>query len=145
MNTKSRSSTIATKRLVGYSMYAVAIIMPLSNLPQIIQLYSTQTAAGLSLQTWVIYMAFGFVPLAYGLVYKVRPMVISNILWTAVDVIMIYGIVRFGYLAGPQEYERLVFLNQLGKGLAGFAFLCASSALALFAYDLLEEVKRAKK
>lgn len=131
-------STKTLNKFIGYSMYGVAVIMPLSNLPQIIQLFSTQVTAGLSISTWVMYLLFGMVPLAYAIVNNIRPLVISNVLWILVDLTMIYGILVFspGFL--PKEYEQLLLVNNIGKTISGIGLICISSAFALYTYSMLK-------
>lgn len=129
------------KKFIGYTMYVFAFIMPLSNLPQIYQLFQTQVTTGLSLQTWVLYMVFGFIPLTYAITYKIKPLIITNILWTIVDLIMIIGIIRFGYVSND-NFEQLLMINNIGKTLAGLGFICLSSAAALFAHNIFKVSKK---
>lgn len=125
-------------------MYAVAFITPFSTVPQIITLFQTKVATGLSLQTWIMYLLFGMVPLAYAIINKIKPLIISNVLWTIIDLIMIVGIIKFGSLAGPSSYEKLLFINNIGKTMAGLGLICLTSAAALFGYDLANSnVKKA--
>lgn len=140
MNIRSKNSPI--NRLLGWAMYGFAFIMPLTNLPQIIQLFQTHVASGLSLQTWVLYLVFGLIPLFYGISNNIKPLIVTNILWTIIDLVMIVGILRFGTF-GNSTYDQLLLINNIGKALAGIGFICLSSAAALFANDLLY-IKRSK-
>ena len=134
--TKAKSKKARSKQLVSYLMYAVAVIMPLSNYPQIQKLYTTHVTSGLSIQTWMMYLLFGFIPLAYALVNGIRPLIISNILWTGVNLIMIFGIARFSVMQAPPGYEHLLLINNVGKTIGGIGLICLSSAAALYAYDI---------
>lgn len=118
-------------------MYCVAVTMPLTTAPQIVQLYTTRTSIGLSLAMWVLYLLFGFVPLAYGVVYQLRPIIIANLLWILVDLIMIAGIIKYAPHAVQADFDRLLMLNTAGKTLSGLGLICISSALALYAYDIM--------
>ncbi len=135
---KRKHKTISTRQLVSYLMYAVAVIMPLSNFPQIYKLYTTRVTEGLSIETWMMYLLFGFIPLAYATINKIRPLVISNILWTFVNIVMIYGIAAFSIADSPPTYDKLLLINNIGKTIGGIGLICISSAAALFAYDLAE-------
>lgn len=126
------------KKLVGWTMYVTSVVMPLSAYPQINQLYSTHVTSGLSLATWIMYLFFGLIPLAYALVYNLRPLIISNILWTGVNLIMIFGIIKYGVLVGEGSFDRLLLINNVGKVLSGIGLICVSAAFALYAYDLVE-------
>lgn len=119
-------------------MYGVAFISPLSNLPQITKLYSTQVTAGISLQTWIMYFIFGIVPLIYAFANHIKPLIISNALWVIVEIIMIYGILKIGVTQSPMQFESQLFINNIGKTLAGIGLICVSSAAAIFAHDLFD-------
>jgi uncharacterized protein with PQ loop repeat len=139
---KNKQKQLNSRVLVSYLMYAVAVIMPLSNFPQIQKLYSTHVTAGLSIETWIMYLFFGFIPLAYAIVYKIKPLVVSNFLWSIVNIIMIYGIAVFSVIDAPPDYNRLLIINNVGKAIGGIGLICLSSAAAIFAYDLSEsEIK----
>ena len=131
------------KRLIGRAMYVVAFAMPATNIPQIKQLYSTQQTAGLSLQTWIMFLLVGTIPLMYALTYKIKPLVISNALWTIVEVVMIYGILRFGMLSGPDNLARLTAINTIAKSMTVLGLLCISTALVLLSENILKEPSHA--
>lgn len=128
---------ITQKQMVGYLMYAVAVIMPLSNVPQILQIYNTRVVTGISLFTWVVYFFMCLVPLAYAVTNRLRPLIISNILWTAVNIFMIYGIIIYSPDLLPKNFDRLLLINNTGKSLAVLGTFFVSIAAALFASDLL--------
>lgn len=90
------------------------------------------------MSTWVLYLLFGIIPLAYALVNKIRPLVVSNVLWTIVDLLMIYGIIIYspGFL--PSDYSSLLAINNIGKAISGIGLICLSSAFALYTFDLLK-------
>jgi uncharacterized protein with PQ loop repeat len=119
-----------------YGMFVVAFAAPLSNLPQIYTLFTLRVTEGLSLSTWVMYIAFAFIQLFYAITNKIKPLIISNLLWIVVELVMVYGILSFSISKAPPEYEQLLMINNLGKAVAGLALICISSAAALFAYDL---------
>lgn len=133
---KIQYKKLTAKQFVSYLMYGVAVFMPLSNYPQIQKLYSSRVTEGLSIETWIMYLIFGFIPLAYAIVNKIRPLVISNLLWTIVNLLMIYGIAAFSITERPPDYDRLLLINNIGKAINGIGLICLSSAAALFAHDL---------
>ncbi len=134
----------SSKKLVGYMMYGVAVFMPLSNLPQINQVYSTKVVTGLSLFSWVSYLLLGLIPFAYAVINNLRPLVISNILWTFVNIAMIYGILRYTPSLVPEDFEKLLLINNIGKWLSVLGLFFVSTACALYAVDLIG-MKNAKK
>jgi uncharacterized protein with PQ loop repeat len=72
-------------------VYLVGIAGPLASIPQIIQIWFNQTAAGVSITSWTIYMAFAFVWLGYGVVHKYKPIILTNTLWIIFEAIIILG------------------------------------------------------
>lgn len=84
------------KKIINRVCALFAVFMPLTTLPQIIQLYSTKSAGGLSLLMWVLYMV-GCVPfLLFGIIYKHKQLILLNVLWLFVQGVMIVGIVLYG-------------------------------------------------
>ncbi len=130
---KSKSS----HQLLTYIMFVVAFAAPLSNFPQIYTLFSKRVTEGLSLETWIMYVVFAFVQLFYAVTNKIKPLIVSNLLWIVVELVMIYGIVSFRMADAPLAYDRLLMINNIGKSIGGLAMICFSSAAALFAYDLM--------
>ena len=142
---KSRKSN---KQLVGYMMYGAAVILPLTQLPQIKLLFTTKVTTGLSLITWVMVLVFGTIPLVYALTRRLQPLIISNALSEAIALVIIYGILRYSQTAsaGTAQYQHLLMLNNLGKGLTAIGILFASIGCAFIATDLINlEVKTHRK
>ena len=133
-----KTKTISSKKLVGYMMYFVAVVMPLSNIPQLHQIYTTKLTTGLSISAWIMYATFGLVPLVYALVNRLKPLIISNLLWMVIDCLMIYGIVIYSPHLLPHSYDRLLLINNIGKGFSQIGLFLVSLALVLFSLDLMK-------
>ena len=74
----------------------VAILGPLTSLPQIIEIWFVdKNAAGVSLLTWCLFLLIGVIWLIYGIVHKSRPVIISNALWILAQAIIVLGALRF--------------------------------------------------
>jgi len=73
----------------------VAIIEPLSTIPQIVDIYQSKNAESLSLLSWLLFMAASVVWLAYGIKLKNPPLIASSVLWVLTELILIAGIVMF--------------------------------------------------
>lgn len=83
------------KRLINRICAVFAVLMPLTVLPQIHLLFTTQNASGLSLAMWVLY-SIGCVPfLIFGYIYKLPQLIVLNALWLVMQAIMIVGIVLY--------------------------------------------------
>lgn len=81
---------------IDKAMLVVAIVHPLSALPQVFDIYSNQSAENVSLVTWVSFMLIGIIYTIYAVIHRLKPMIISQILWYAVDLSIIIGILMYG-------------------------------------------------
>ncbi len=131
-------SKISNKKIVGTSMLFVGVLMPLTQLPQIVTLYTTKVTTGLSLETWLMYLVLCCVPIIYGIVYKLPPLIISNVLWTIVNLVVIIGIIKFGVIQDSSSFETLIAVNSIGKFLSLMSLFFISSAFVLLSIDLLK-------
>jgi uncharacterized protein with PQ loop repeat len=134
-----------SKKIIGYALYIVAFVLPLSHISSIVNLYQTRVTTGLSLDTWIIYLIGALISLVYALANRLKPLIISNILWVTIGALMLYGIIKFGVLSGSNSFERLLLFNNIGKTLAGLGLIALSTAAILFGYDLINTPKKGKK
>ncbi len=74
---------------------AVAIAEPLMTIPQIYQIWSTHTAAGVSLVTWFCYISASVVWIAYSVRTKDVPLAVSSVLWFLTELLVIIGTLRY--------------------------------------------------
>lgn len=81
------------KKLIGKLVLAAAFIGPLLTLPQIVKIFTTKTAEGVSFFTWFAFTILSVVWLIYGVIYKNKPIIIANTLWLIFD-----GLVSVGAL-----------------------------------------------
>lgn len=82
--------------VVDRLMYVASIINPLTAIPQIYEIYAQHNASGVSLLTWFGFMAFGLIFLSYGLAHKIKPFIITQLLWFVVDLIVVIGVLIYG-------------------------------------------------
>lgn len=76
-------------------MAVAAIIHPLTALPQVFKIYSTQNVLGISLWTWLGFMLLGIIFLLYGIVHKIRPFILTQLLWFIIDFMIVIGIIIY--------------------------------------------------
>ena len=88
-------ATTAWKRFLDYLMYAVAIVAPLALVPQIIQVYTTKSAVGVSLLTWFLLASFNALWMLYGAVHKDKQLFFANALMVLFDLILIVGVLVY--------------------------------------------------
>lgn len=92
---KKRKNKKKRLEAVDRLMMVVALLHPLSGLPQIIDIYVNQNVAGVSILTWIGFMSFGSIYLYYGILHKLKPVILTQILWMIVDVMVIIGVLIF--------------------------------------------------
>ncbi len=76
-------------------MSVAAVLHPLSGTPQVYQIYATQDVSGISLLTWFGFMALGLIFLAYGIVHKIKPFIVTQLLWFIVDFLVVIGVMIY--------------------------------------------------
>ena len=82
-------------KTIDHLMSVAAIIHPMTAIPQVYQIYSTQDVSGVSLWTWLGFMTLGLIFLAYGLVHKIKPFIVTQVLWFIVDFLVVIGILLY--------------------------------------------------
>ena len=72
-----------------------AVVQPLMTVPQVVQLYTTHDASGLSLATWLGYAIIGLVFLAYGIKYRLVPIATTQVIWFVLQISIVIGILMW--------------------------------------------------
>ena len=83
------------KRALDHLMYAVGIFAPVALLPQIFQIYSMKSGAGLSLLTWILVASVNLLWALYGAAHRDRQILFANILMASFDLVIIFGILLY--------------------------------------------------
>ena len=76
-------------------MIIVGFIEPIVIIPQVIQIFSTQNASGLSLVTWIPYIVVSLLWIYWGLRRRLKPIYIPQTAWLVFEIIIIYGIIKY--------------------------------------------------
>lgn len=82
------------KRINTLMIYA-AVIHPATALPQVVEIYATQDASGVSIWTWLGFMLLGLLFLSYGIAHRLRPYITAQILWFIIDFLVVTGVIIF--------------------------------------------------
>ena len=85
---------LATKKrltLFDKVIILASFMYPLSGLPQVVEVFNGHTV-GVSIWSGVAFMCFAALFLACGLIHRITPMIITNILWLAIDGMVIVGL-----------------------------------------------------
>ncbi len=83
-------------RLLDRVTVAAGIIGPLMVLPQIVKIYSTHSAAGVSALSWLAFTLVDIPFIAYGIVHKDKPIISTYICWFIANAIVAVGAVLYG-------------------------------------------------
>lgn len=84
-----------TKKEVYEIAMIVAVVQPLMVLPQALQIYNNHSAADVSLLTWSMLLIFNISNFIYGLVFRIKPLIINNAIWVIVDTAVVVGILLY--------------------------------------------------
>ncbi|MDE2026010.1 MAG: hypothetical protein KGJ07_05935 [Patescibacteria group bacterium] len=77
---------------IDYLVYAISFIGPLTTFPQLYGIWIEKNVAGVSFLTWTGYVSLAAIWLAYGIVHKEKPIIISNALWMVAESLVVLGI-----------------------------------------------------
>lgn len=83
------------KSILDYIMYGVGVMAPLALLPQIIQIYSTKSGAGVSLLTWSLITCVNTMWGIYALVHKDKHILLANSLLFCFDIVIVTGLLIY--------------------------------------------------
>ena len=83
------------KRFLDYFMYVVGICAPLALVPQILQIYTTKSGAGLSLPTWLLFILFNTFWATYGVVHKDKHIFFANMLMAIFNSVVVIGVLLY--------------------------------------------------
>lgn len=76
-------------------MVCAAFIYPLVGIPQVVEVFGGNIE-GVSLFSWTGFVFFALLFLMYGIIHKIKPMIITNVLWLIVDGMVIGGALIHG-------------------------------------------------
>jgi uncharacterized protein with PQ loop repeat len=84
-----------TRRNFDILMYGVSIAAPFALLPQVIHIYMYRTANGLSLSTWALLGLINVLWVAYGILHRTYPIIITNFGMMVLNFAIVVGIFMF--------------------------------------------------
>jgi uncharacterized protein with PQ loop repeat len=93
-NTKQKASHYSV--FLDKLTFVVGIVGPFTVLPQIYSIFTTKSAAGVSLLTWVLIFVVTFPWILYGVEHKDKNIIICFILWEVVNFGVILGVLIYG-------------------------------------------------
>ena len=84
------------KRALDRVVLAVGVIGPLMTVPQILKIYLSQDAAGVSVLSWGMFALLDIPWILYGFVHRDRPIFITYTLWLIMNALVFAGAIKYG-------------------------------------------------
>lgn len=91
-----RSRHVYQGKVVDKAVYIAAFVEPATTVPQVMTIYNTKSAAGISLISWVAYLFFSILWLWYGIVHKQKALIVAYTLFGITEVLVIIGGILYG-------------------------------------------------
>lgn len=85
-----RLSKKQTTKTVDYMAYIVGVGGNLAVLPQIIKAWESD-APGMAVLTWVLFIAIGFIWLAYAIIHKQKPLIVAQVAGISCNIAVVLG------------------------------------------------------
>jgi MtN3 and saliva related transmembrane protein len=82
-------------RMLDKIIYLVGVVGPFITIPQILKIWSTQEALGVSLWSWVGYLILSIIWTIYGVVHKEKPIIVMNLLNVFMQFLVVLGIIIY--------------------------------------------------
>ena len=89
-------SAARTEMLVRRLAYIAGLVGPLTALPQAMSIWLSHQATGVSFWSAVGFTGVATIWLAYGILLRQGPIVLSSLLWVIFDLAIVSGVLRFG-------------------------------------------------
>ena len=83
-------------RVLDVAVYTAGILGPLATIPQVLQIYTTHSATGVSLATWSIYALFDLPWVVYAFVHREPPLIVCYLLWFFFNALVAVGVLLYG-------------------------------------------------
>src|SRR3989344_6779465 len=79
-------------RFLDRLLVVLAVVGPLTGIPQLYTILSQKSASGVSIVSWSLYTLLTIPWIIYGFVHKEKPIVISSVLWLILDAAVVVAI-----------------------------------------------------
>lgn len=83
-------------KLLDKLTFIAGVIGPFTVLPQIISIFSSHSAAGVSATTWALIFIVTFPWVLYGFAHKDKSIIVSFILWEVANLTVVIGVLMYG-------------------------------------------------
>lgn len=89
---KGKTSHGKTARMLDGIMYIVALIAPIMTIPQLVQVWASKQAQGVSLLTWGAYAIVSGLWMIHGITHKDKPFILTQFLLLVLDSLIVVGV-----------------------------------------------------
>lgn len=93
--THKKETKTSYKAFLDRLTFIAGVVGPFTVLPQIYTIFSTHSAAGVSLLTWLLIFIVTFPWILYGLEHKDRSIIVSFSLWEVVNLTVVVGVLIY--------------------------------------------------
>lgn len=91
-----KSRHVYQGKFVDKAIYVAAFVEPATTVPQVMAIFRTKSAAGISMISWVSYLLFSILWLWYGIVHRQKALIIAYALFAITEVLVLIGGVMYG-------------------------------------------------
>ncbi len=83
-------------RVLDVAVYVVGVVGPLATIPQLVQIYATHSASGVSFTTWGLYAITDIPWIIYALMHREPPLIMCYLLWFVFNSLVAFGVLLYG-------------------------------------------------
>lgn len=84
------------KRFLDRVVLFVGILGPLTTIPQLVVIYTTHNATGVSALSWGLPALLDIPWILYGVIHRERPIIITYLLWFVANSAIFVGAIAYG-------------------------------------------------
>jgi uncharacterized protein with PQ loop repeat len=82
-------------KLLTLIISVVAIVSPIMTVPQVYQIFNSQTAAGVSPISWFAYTITSIIWFYYGIIHKEKPIIVNSVIGGILSACVLFGALLF--------------------------------------------------
>jgi len=83
------------KRILDRTVYFTGALSVLMAIPQVLQIYLTQSASGVAFVTWFTFLINAIIWTIYGIIHKEKPIVMMYVSYFIIDLFIVTGIIMY--------------------------------------------------
>jgi hypothetical protein len=89
--TKKKGKKRQSKKLTAFDnlVLLLSFVSPLSGIPQAVDIWVGN--GSVSILTWTLFFLNGVISLIYGIIHKIKPIIVTNVIWSVIDLAIIVG------------------------------------------------------